>query len=204
VHNENGNPFIEKNFHYGLQGGTIQCPTTIGEDCPICRFASQLWQKGEKDLAKKYFKSDRIYVPIIERASADKTPKFWGVSRTNYQDILNTIADPDYGDVVHPLEGRDVTVLRLPAGPNQKYGKITIKFKPQTSPIAATEKEIEDILALCPDFESLYPMKTLEELNVILDKTINAPIPTTGKTVDPQKTAGAKGYMAEVENALAQ
>jgi len=65
-------------------------------------------------MAKKFFKSDRVYVPVLERSNMESEPKFWGVSRTNYQDILNTIADPDYGDVIHPFDGRDLTVTKIP------------------------------------------------------------------------------------------
>lgn len=199
VHNQNGNPFIERNFHYGLAGGTIVCPTTYGQSCPVCQFASQLWRKGEQDMAKKFFKSDRVYVPVLERSNMESEPKFWGVSRTNYQDILNTIADPDYGDVIHPFDGRDLTVTKIPQG---QYGKVVLKFKPQTSAIAEKQQQMEKILNSCPNFDDVYPLKKGDELEEVLQKTINGQQATEQKKPQEVKTGGNKQYMTQITQAL--
>lgn len=203
IHNESGCPFVERNLHYKMQGGTLICPTSYGQDCPICRFATQLWKKGEKEMAKKFFKSDRVYVPVISRDSSGDAPKFMGLSQTNYQDILNTIADPDYGDVVHPMEGRDLTIVKIAQG---QFGKVSIKFKPKTSPIAENEKQIEKIIASCQNFDSVYPKKTYEELKKILEATINASatqnnsIPSDDR--QPEDKNANKKYLDQINQAL--
>lgn len=200
VHNQTGCPFIETNLHYDIDGGTIVCPSTYGEDCPICGFASELWKKGEKDMAKKFFKSSRTYAPVIKRGEEGAEPKFMSLSQANYTDILNTIADPDYGDVVHPTEGRDGTIVKVPEG---QYGKIVIKFKPKTSPIADTEKEIERIVASCPNFDTVYPRKTYDELTDLLKKTIEkkeSEAKTAAST--SQKSGKDTAYMSEIDKAL--
>lgn len=199
VHHETGSPFIEVNLHYELDGGTVICPTTYGEDCPICEFASELWRKGEKDMAKKFFKSNRTFIPVLKRGEGEE-PKFMSLSQVNYQDILNTIADPDYGDVVHPIEGRDATIVKVPEG---QYGKIIIKFKPKTSPIADSEKEIERIVASCANFDTVYPKKNYDELTESLKKTISKK-ETDAKTAGDSAPKGGKdaGYMSEIDKAL--
>lgn len=198
VHHETGRPFIEVNLHYGLDGGTVICPSTYGEDCPICEFASDLWRKGEKDMAKKFFKSSRTFVPVVKRGD-DTEPKFMSLSQGNYQDILNTIADPDYGDVIHPIEGRDATIIKIAEG---EYGKIVIKFKPKTSPIADSEKEIERIVASCMNFDEVYPKKTYDELTEGLKKTIAKKQNESHTAVASAPKSKDKEYLSEIDKAL--
>jgi hypothetical protein len=151
-------------------------------------------------MAKKFFKSSRTYTPVIKRGEEGAEPKFLNLSQTNYQDILNTIADPDYGDVVHPTEGRDGTIVKIPEG---QFGKTVIKFKPKQSPIADTEKEIERIVASCPNFETVYPRKSYDELTDILKKTISKKEAEGKAAADKVPAGGAdKSYLSEIDKAL--
>jgi len=151
-------------------------------------------------MAKKFFKKGRIFVPVISRDSNNTEPKFLGLSDSTYQDILNTIADPDYGDVIHPMEGRDMTIVKIAEG---QYGKIAIKFKPKTSPIAESEKAITAILESCPDFDTIYPKKSREELEDILKKSIQVEAADDGSpAISTGNASKSSSYLAEIDKAL--
>ena len=48
-----GDPFKEKFFHYGVGNQSFLCPKrNFGDECPVCSFASQLWDEGTEDSKK--------------------------------------------------------------------------------------------------------------------------------------------------------
>ena len=52
----------------------------------------------------------RTYVPVLVRGEESEGVKFWGFGKNVYQELLGFFADPDYGDLTDPVNGRDVTV----------------------------------------------------------------------------------------------
>ena len=77
----------------------------------------------------------RTYVPVIVRGKESEGVKFWGFGKTVYTELLGFIADPDYGDLSDPMNGRDIVVEFTPSeGPGQ-YPKTAIRVKPNTTPV---------------------------------------------------------------------
>ena len=60
--------------------------------------------------------------------------KFWGFGKTVYQELLS-ITDPDYGDILDPINGRDVGVEFLTAEETASFPKTNIRVKPNQTPI---------------------------------------------------------------------
>ena len=52
----------------------------------------------------------RTFAPGVVRGEESQGVKFWGFGKTVYQELLSIIADPDYGDITDPVNGRDVVV----------------------------------------------------------------------------------------------
>ena len=134
LHNKS-NPFIELFFHYGLGGNkTYLSPASFGRPDPVEEFANKLKSSGDKDewiQGKRLEPKMRTFAPVIVRGQENEGVKFWGFGKTVYQELLSIIADPDYGDITDPTNGRDIMVERItPAEAGNQYGKTTIRVKP--------------------------------------------------------------------------
>jgi len=144
-HNKD-NPFIELYFHYDLGKKNYLSPVTFGEADPVVEFSEKLKASGNSDdwkLGKKMEPKMRTYLPVIVRGKESEGVKFWGFGKTVYQELLQFIADPDYGDITDLSGGRDVVVTFHPAEGTERFPKTTIMVKPNQT--AATEdKNIAD------------------------------------------------------------
>ena len=104
-------PFIELFFHYDIGGKSYLSPISFGRPDPIEEFADKLKSSGNRDdwkLGKKLEAKMRTFTPVIVRGEEKEGVKFWGFGKTVYQELLSVIADPDYGDITDPVNGRDV------------------------------------------------------------------------------------------------
>ena len=106
-------PFIELFFHYDLGGKSYLSPVSFGRPDPIEEFADKLKSSGNREdwrLGKKLEAKLRTFAPVVVRSEEQEGVKFWGFGKTVYQELLSVIADPDYGDIADPINGRDVVV----------------------------------------------------------------------------------------------
>ena len=114
----------------------------------------------------------RTYAAVIVRGQEEEGVKLWAFGKTVYQNLLNIMLDPDYGDITDLMNGRDVDVEFTPSeGPGQ-YPKTAIRVKPNTS--AATEdKAIAKAILDQPKITDLFPEPTYEELQTALQEWMN-------------------------------
>jgi len=174
------NPFIELYFHYDFGGKTILSPITFGEADPIVEFAEQLKATGNRDdwnLAKKLIPKMRTYAPILVRGEESEGVKFWGFGKSVYQELLAFFADPDYGDLTDPVNGRDITVeFKTAAEVGKSYPETYIRVKPSQTPIT----DNKDVLGKIKEQENLsevFKKYTYDELKSLLETWLE-----TGKT----------------------
>ena len=78
VPTSDGDPFKVFHFHYNLgeaaRGGVLCPKRQFGEHCPICEFASSLWQEESsesKKMAKNLVVRQRFFSPVIVRGEED-------------------------------------------------------------------------------------------------------------------------------------
>ena len=139
VHNTS-NPFIELYFHFGFGGKNIISPSSFGEADPLVEFAEKLKATGNREdyqLSRKLTPKMRTYVPVLVRGEESEGVKFWGFGKNVYQELLGFFADPDYGDLTDPVNGRDVTVeFKTAAELGKSYPETYIRVKPNTSAIS--------------------------------------------------------------------
>jgi len=176
-HNKD-NPFIELYFHYGLgKNKTYLSPVSFGKPDPVNEFADKLKSTGDKDewiQGKRLEPKMRTFAPVIVRGKESEGVKFWGFGKTVYQELLSIIADPDYGDITDPINGRDVVVERItPAEAGNQYGKTTIRVKPNQIPITEEKELLEKIFNSQVNLTELYNEPTYEELKEALDNFFN-------------------------------
>ena len=171
------NPFQELFFHYQFENKTFVSPVTYGRPDPINEFSSKLKSTGVKDdwiQGKRLEPKMRTYAPVIVRGQESEGVKFWGFGKTVYQELLSIIADPDYGDITDPINGRDITVEKMtPAEAGNQYGKTTIRVKPNMTPLTEDKEQLKSMIESQVDINELYTEPTYDELKEVLDRYMN-------------------------------
>ena len=170
-------PFIELYFHYNINNKTYLSPISFGRPDPIVEFAEKLKRTGDTDdwkAGKKMEPKLRTFAPVIVRGKESEGVKFWGFGKTVYQDILGYIADPDYGDITDPLNGRDI-VLEIVAAEESgtSYPTTTIRVKPAQTKVADTPDAIQNVLDNQKDITEVYSELSYAELKGVLENWLN-------------------------------
>lgn len=170
-------PFIELFFHYNINNKTYLSPISFGRPDPIVEFAEKLKRTGDTDdwkAGKKMEPKLRTFAPVIVRGKESEGVKFWGFGKTVYQDILGYIADPDYGDITDPLNGRDI-VLEIVAAEESgtSYPTTTIRVKPAQTKVADTPDAIQNVLDNQKDITEVYSELSYSELKGVLETWLN-------------------------------
>ena len=116
----------------------------------------------------------RTFTPVIVRGEEKEGVKFWGFGKTVYQELLSVIADPDYGDITDPVNGRDVGVeFKTAEEIGASFPKTTIRVKPNQTQITEDAKELETLLNSQKDIREIYNEQTYDELAEVLQKWLN-------------------------------
>ena len=170
-------PFIELYFHYNINNKTYLSPMSFGRPDPIVEFAEKLKRTGDTDdwkACKKLEPTMRCYVPILIRGKESEGVKFWGFGKTVYQDILGYIADPDYGDITDPMQGRDIVLDVVSAEEsNAAYPTTTIRIKPATSKLSEDANLVQSLLDNQKNITELYQELSYAELKTVLENWLN-------------------------------
>ena len=195
------NPFIELFFHYNLgQNKTYMSPMSFGRPDPVQEFADKLKSTGDKDewiQGKRLEPKMRTFVPVIVRGREDEGVKFWGFGKTVYQELLSVIADPDYGDITDPTNGRDIGIERqTPAEAGNQYGKTTVRVKPNQSPITENKTLLESVFENQVDLTELYTEPSYDDLKEALANYLNPNTDSEDVPFDTKTTTTSNGVAA--------
>ena len=170
------NPFIELFFHYNLNNRSYLSPISFGRPDPIEEFAQKLRASGNKEdyqLSRKLEAKMRTFAPVVVRGEEKQGVKFWGFGKTVYQELLSIIADPDYGDITDPVNGRDVVVEFLSAEETgASFPKTNIRVKPNQTPVS-DEPEILELVKKQQDIRDIYQEQSYDDLTEILNEWLN-------------------------------
>jgi hypothetical protein len=170
------NPFIELFFHYNLNNRSYLSPISFGRPDPIEEFAQKLKASGSKEdyqLSRKLEAKMRTFAPVIVRGEEKQGVKFWGFGKTVYQELLSIIADPDYGDITDPVNGRDVVVEFLSAEETgASFPTTKIRVKPNQTPIS-DEPEVLEVVKSQQDIKEIYQELSYDDLTEILNEWLN-------------------------------
>jgi len=171
------NPFIELYFHYNINNKTYLSPVSFGRPDPIVEFADKLKRMGDKEdwkAAKAMEPKLRTFVPIIVRGEEGDGVRFWGFGKTVYQEILGYIADPDYGDITDPVNGRDLTVEYVSAeDAGTSYPTTTLRVKPNPTPIHESSEKAKSFIDEQTAITELYQELSYDELKNVLESWLD-------------------------------
>ena len=170
------NPFIELFFHYNLNNRSYLSPISFGRPAPIEEFAQKLRASGNKEdyqLSRKLEAKMRTFAPVIVRGEEKQGVKFWGFGKTVYQELLSIIADPDYGDITDPVNGRDVVVEFLSAEETgASFPKTNIRVKPNQTPVS-DDPELLELVKKQQDIRDIYQEQSYDDLTEVLNEWLN-------------------------------
>ena len=171
------NPFIELYFHYDLGGKNYLSPISFGRPDPIEEFAQKLKSTGSKDdyrLGRKIEAKMRTFAPVMVRGEETQGVKFWGFGKTVYQELLSIIADPDYGDITDPVNGRDVAVeFKTAEETGASFPSTSIRVKPNQTPITEDASVLESIKETQKNITEIYQERSYDELTQALNDYLN-------------------------------
>ena len=142
------------------------CPqvTTEGtghpEECPICAFATEKWNNGEKELARQWFAGREYRMNIIIRANNNvgyEGPYIWTPTYDTWNRLYELVESEQYGDISSVEEGFDLEVYSKKVGEKNKEYALANR---ECSPLLGTAKHpdyaaIEALMAQATDLTEL-------------------------------------------------
>ena len=115
--------------------------------------------------------------------------KFWGFGKTIYQELLSIIADPDYGDITDPVNGRDVSVEFISAEESgASFPKTNIRVKPNQTPISDEPSVLELVKTSQKDITEIYQEQSYDDLTNVLNEWLNPSEDSTEEEEVKQET----------------
>jgi len=171
---EDGDPFKEFWFYYNLDKTPVLCPKrNFGEDSPVLDFATKLYREGTPDsikMAKDLFPKQRFFSPVLVRGEEGQGVRLWGYSKTVYEQLLQLVLNPDYGDITDTESGTDL-VLQYGKAPGAMFPSTKLTPKRKTSPACKDgDGDCKGLLEEIPEFEGLFERKTTAEVKQLLDQ----------------------------------
>lgn len=176
VPTSDGDPFKEFWFHYNLgsNAGFLSPKKNFGEDDPLDGFIRQLFNEGTEEstkMAKNLMARQRFFSPVIVRGQEDQGVRIWGYGKTVYEQLLNLVLNPEYGDITDPQEGTDLLLsYGKPAGASYPQTKLMPSRKTSQMCKDLTEDQCASMLESIPDFGTLFERKTPEDVQRMLDE----------------------------------
>ena len=198
-----GNPFKERYFYYNIGNNPgLLAPYQFGKPDPINELIQKFKGEGTKEgyeMAKKLYPKMRSYAPVIVRGEEDQGVRLYAFGKMVYQNLLNIMLDPDYGDITDINEGHDIKVTcSKQAG--KMYATTDVMPRPKATALG-TKKQIKEWTSSIPDLDEVYQMKSYEQLENIINAWLNGEdeenddveTTTTFKNTRPNKKAESKG-----------
>ena len=168
-----GDPFKEFWFHYNVGNNSpfLSPKKNFGEDCPLDEFVRSLYNAGDPEsikMAKNLSARQRFFAPVLVRGLEHEGVKIWGFGRTAYQELLQLVLNPDYGDITDVEAGTDLVITYgKPAG--AQFPQTTITPRRKTSALVPDSDTVDSLLESVPDFDNLFDRKSSEEVQSMLD-----------------------------------
>ena len=124
----------------------------------------------------------RTFAPVIVRGEERQGVRFWGFGKTVYQELLSIIADPDYGDITDPVNGRDVVVEFITAEESgASFPKTNIRVKPNQTAIS-DDPDVLELVKTQQEISEIYQELSYDDLTGVLNEWLNPSEDTTEET----------------------
>ncbi len=188
-------PFVVKEFHFGVGRGeksTFLClKRNYGKDCPVCDFASKLWNSGsdvDKAQAKKLFAKTRQNAIVVDRADEVPTPRYWGFGVKVYNELVEKLEHKSYAGFMDYYKGIDIEVSYTKTDVSQEYPNTTLTFSRDNTVLAESDGDIQKILDQIKKPEEVFQPLTRTEIEDQLQGWIGS-----DKSAEAQSSETVKG-----------
>ena len=197
---------------HGKSGPPYACAakhgTGSGSRCYFCEQVNDYYNSGDprlKELASKSKQSISVVSNVLDVKNpykADGSPNVmvWSYSWKMFQKVRAYFRDADYGDLTHPVTGRNFKLSASTATGNG--GNSWIHHDLQIG-ANATELEVPEALDCLYDLDTCYPVKlyTYDEQKMIWDGTWD---PRSGAPALESKSPPKKSLQAPKEEPVAE
>ena len=207
VATSDGDPFKDYFFHYNLgKNPGFLCPKkNYGEQCPVCEYASSLYNGGSEDeqkAAKTLFARQRFFSPVLVRGEEAEGIRVWGYGKMAYESLINLVLNPEYGDITDPEEGTDLLLsYGKPAG--AQFPQTKLQPRRRSSPLCQDGPEkCAELMESIPKFDELFEKKTVQQVSELLDNYLSGADEEEGQEVAHYKKADETSSVDEAFNEL--
>jgi hypothetical protein len=169
-----GDPFKEFWFHYGVadEPGFLCPKKNHGDDCPVCDFVSKLYSTRDDEdrkVANQLRAKQRFFSPVVVRSEEKEGVRLWGYSKTVYENLLNLVLNPDYGDITDPENGTDL-VINYGKKAGQMFPSTDVQPRRRSSALADDSSKAREWMDTEIPYDSLFVTKSTEEVEEIFRK----------------------------------
>jgi hypothetical protein len=172
-----GDPFKDFWFHYnvGNNPGFLSPKRNFGEEDPLNDFVRKLFNEGTEEsikMAKSLMARQRFFSPVLVRGEEDKGVRIWGYGKQVYEQLLNLVLNPEYGDITDTETGTDL-VLHYGKPPGASFPQTKLTPRRRSSILCddavGGDDRCAELLENIPEFDTLFERKTPEEVGALLD-----------------------------------
>lgn len=141
----------------GKKSNSIYCRSFVTEGrepCPVCELISELYDEGDEGsvaLAKQIRLVKRFWMNVYDRVS--KQVKVLAAGPQIFSQLTTLVGNPDYGMAIidESADGVDIIIEKRKTGPRPIDVDYPVSARRKSTPLAATEKEIDAIFEQCRD-----------------------------------------------------
>ena len=172
-----GDPFKDYWFHYnvGNNPGFLSPKKNFGEGDPLDDFVRKLFNEGTEEsikMAKSLMARQRVFSPVLVRGEEEKGVRIWGYGKMVYEQLLNLVLNPEYGDITDTETGTDLVLhYGKPQGASFPQTKLTPRRRSSVlcDDAVGGDERCAEMLESIPDFDTLFERKTPEDVGTLLD-----------------------------------
>tara|TARA_Y100000310_G_scaffold343782_1_gene452996 strand:- start:1730 stop:2746 length:1017 start_codon:yes stop_codon:yes gene_type:complete len=162
--------YVARKQHWKIPYGMGKVPPQTcswaheNESCYHCGQVNEYFNAGDprlKNIAHEIKASANYMSNVLDLDDAtneDGSPKvqIWAYSQTVFRELKGYFQDPEYGDLAHPLEGRDLKVSAEITGEQggNTWTKYSVRVRGKVTPL-----EHLDALDVLYDLNEEYPLK---------------------------------------------
>ena len=172
-----GDPFKDFWFHYnvGTNPGFLSPKKNFGEGDPVDDVVRKLFNEGTEEsikMAKSLMARQRFFSPVLVRGEEEKGVRIWGYGKMVYEQLLNLVLNPEYGDITDTDTGTDLVLhYGKPQGASFPQTKLTPRRRSSVlcDDAVGGDERCAELLESIPDFDTLFERKTPEDVGALLD-----------------------------------
>lgn len=193
-----GNPYECLDQSFEDKNGTFH----EAESCPACRMSKKLYKSSEKDseerdLAYGISGKDRYIFRIVDRAKdkdARTTPDFYEVGPSIFKKFFSILKGGKYGNIVHPIEGRDFVIDKQGTGRKTNYDNSLPS--PDKCAVFTDKEKLREVLtnAVAMKYTSLIEFPAKEDIETAVREFLNPESTNSGSSskTETKKPASKK------------